>query len=188
MGMRGSGKTTIGRALAAHTHTAFIDLDDRALQHLRAASVTNAWKLHGEQGWRDAEAIALSQALAQPPSVIALGGGTVTHPPARESIIAAQNSRQASVIYLQCNQSELVRRLDAQPGDRPPITPHTSAGLTSEVESLLVQRTPIYQSLADVTLDVSTLSVQDAVAHLIPHIHALKTAARATKHGPMTDP
>lgn len=76
IGMPGSGKTTLGRALAAHYAVPFLDLDAEIVA--RAGQVIPAIFLeHGEAYFRQLEAEVLRTAAAQPgPLVLATGGGT----------------------------------------------------------------------------------------------------------------
>ena len=83
VGFMGSGKSTVGRALADRLGTAFIDLDERmALDAGR--SIPQIFAEEGETGFRDRESAALSALAAEPPAVVACGGGIVTgrEPPA----------------------------------------------------------------------------------------------------------
>ncbi|WP_310391167.1 shikimate kinase [Hymenobacter sp.] len=76
IGMPGSGKTTLGRALAAHFNLPFLDLD--AEIGARAGQVIPAIFLqHGEAHFRQLEADVLRAVAARPgPLVLATGGGT----------------------------------------------------------------------------------------------------------------
>ena len=76
MGLRGSGKTTIGRRLADALGMPFIDLDEQVLATFTEDSVGRVWAAHGEQAWRRAESSALTTVVEDDDRVIALGGGT----------------------------------------------------------------------------------------------------------------
>ena len=64
IGLRGSGKTTVGRALAARLGVSFCDLDDVTVRAMGASSVAEAWRAQGERGFREAEGRALAEALS----------------------------------------------------------------------------------------------------------------------------
>lgn len=76
IGMPGSGKTTLGRALAAHYALPFLDLDAEIVA--RAGQLVPAiFMQHGEKHFRQLEADTLRELAAQPgPLVLATGGGT----------------------------------------------------------------------------------------------------------------
>src|SRR5690349_2822005 len=99
IGLRGSGKTTIGRTLAERLSLSFADLDDLTVKALGATTVSEAWRTHGEAAFRRAEATALKIRITTDSQVLALGGGTPTAPGAGDVIRAAQK-QGARVVYL----------------------------------------------------------------------------------------
>ena len=80
-GFMGSGKTSVGRALARRLGWRFVDLD-RNIQQREGTSIAKIFAQNGEAGFRRAESAALRDLLAglgqQPPTVVALGGGTLS--------------------------------------------------------------------------------------------------------------
>lgn len=159
MGLRGSGKTTIGRLLAQRTGRPFVDLDDRALAHFAETTVTEVWRVHGEPAWRDAEALALRELLAGHEEIVALGGGTPMIDDARGQIEHHRRAGTATVVYLRCDALELSRRLAADTGDRPSLT---GTDPVSEIRGVLDAREPTYHALADLEYDVSDVSPETA--------------------------
>ena len=76
IGMMGSGKSTIGRALARELDMDFIDCD-RELEARSGVSITTMFEVEGEPAFREREA-ALSEELTQRDGlVLATGGGAV---------------------------------------------------------------------------------------------------------------
>ena len=75
VGPRGSGKSSVGRAVSAAAGLAFVDLDERVLARFPQDTVTEVWRRHGEAAWREAESAALEAVLAGDGQVVALGGG-----------------------------------------------------------------------------------------------------------------
>lgn len=160
IGLRGSGKSTVARALALRQHRAFFDLDEITPTLLGCTSVADAWSSHGEAAFRGAESRALSQTLgAQRGAIIALGGGGPTAPGAAELIERETRAGRARVVYLRCSPELLAQRLRSIPGgpgaSRPSLT---GADPIEEIATIYAQRDPLYQRLATRTLDdIATL-------------------------------
>lgn len=148
MGLRGSGKSTVGRRLAEEMGRPFIDLDDRALALLGAATVTEAWSRHGEPAFRAAELSALERVLeGEPEAVVALGGGT--------GMIAGFDrvaAGRARVIYLRAAPGVLAGRISDADENRPALRGESA---TAEMERVFAERDPRYRELAASEVDAS---------------------------------
>ena len=175
IGMRGCGKTTVGSALAAMLKRPFVDLDQRTLANFATSSVSEVWKKHGEAAWREAEARSLIDVLEAHGQVIALGGGTPMVEPARQRIQADRSRGAAKVVYLTCSTGELRRRLARMPGVRPSLT---GKDPSDEVEAVLASREATYREIADFTLDVTSLSPDDAATHAAKMIRSGRSRSR----------
>jgi len=158
IGLRGSGKSTLGAHLATRLGVEFTDLDDLTLKNMGAHSVAQAWQSEGEPAFRKAEANALRQAIDQSidGGVIALGGGTPTAPGA-EAII---REAPATTIYLRGVPALLRSRLPAD--DEPNRPSLTGASPTDEIERVFNARDPLYASIADHTIDLTAHEQPDA--------------------------
>lgn len=152
MGMRGSGKTSVGRILADALDRPLIDLDDAVLHAFPETSVRAAWAAHGEAAWREAETKALAAVLhaENPRVVLALGGGTPTAPGAPALLRRAASEGRAWTLLLEAEPEVLARRLRASEGDRPSLT---GAPVAEEIERVWRARRAIYRSLADAVVD-----------------------------------
>lgn len=146
MGLRASGKTTLGRAAARALGADFVDLDDRTRALLGAANVREAFASSGEARFREAETRALAEVLSQPAQVIALGGGTPTAPGASELLAAARIAGRAFVVFLDPPLEVLAARLRAEEGDRPSLT---GLGVVEEIGVVAEARRPLYAALTD---------------------------------------
>ncbi len=154
IGLRGSGKTTVGPLAAGALSLPFTDLDHCTARRLGSANVRDAWEKHGQTRFREAEAAELAVQLARPSMVLSLGGGTPTAPGAADMLRAAP----ARIVYLRASPDELRRRLSgADPLDRPPI--HGGDPLT-EIERVWRDRDPLYRELASCIIEVAGLSPQ----------------------------
>lgn len=163
IGLRGSGKSTIGRAAGAALGWAFVDLDDLTPGVLGAASAGEALKTHGEAAFRDAEATALAGVLAAAEKnagrvVIALGGGTPTAPGVPELLRGAG----ARAVYLRATPRTLRERLvHTDLRTRPSLT---GRGVLAEIAAVFERRDGVYSALAaelGTVIDVDGLSAHD---------------------------
>lgn len=148
IGLRGSGKSTLGRLAAQRLGRAFIDLDDRTAARLGHASVANAWAAAGEPAFRAAEVEALPEALRTSNLVLALGGGTPTAPGAEALLRDAQSRGEIVIVYLRCTPAELRARLLAAGGpgaNRPSLTGRDPL---DEIEEVYARRDGLYRGLA----------------------------------------
>ena len=153
IGLRGSGKTTVGRRLASRLALPFIDLDTRTPGFAGEASVAEVFAKQGEAAFRRAETRALDAALREPASVLALGGGTPTAPGAAEALRRARDAGTVIIVYLRADGAALRSRLaNASHEHRPSLT---GKGTLDEIEHLLAARDPLYLSLATHVVEVA---------------------------------
>jgi shikimate kinase / 3-dehydroquinate synthase len=90
VGFMGAGKSTLGREVAARLGRRFVDVD-RTIEERAGISIPELFATQGEPEFRRAEAAAIRELLAAPdPSVIALGGGAVTHEETRDLLRVAR--------------------------------------------------------------------------------------------------
>lgn len=151
IGLRGSGKSTVGRLLADRIGAAFVDLDDVTPREMGLVTVAEAWR-KGQEAFRLAEASALIASLGRDNQVIALGGGTPTAPGAADVIRRERRAGRALVVYLRCDPATLRERMASQgelAAQRPSLTGGDPLG---EIESVYASRDPLYCGLADVVL------------------------------------
>jgi shikimate kinase len=164
IGLRGSGKTTLGRLLAARRSVAFVDLDDRTVASSGHPSVSAMFRALGEPAFREAERAALEHALAHEApagSVIALGGGTPTAPGARELLGRARAEGRVRVVLLEAPPAVLGARLAIAPGDRPLLM---GANFAEEAALLADRRMPLYRTLADAVVSTSAGTAESLAA------------------------
>lgn len=157
IGLRGSGKSTVGELLSERLKWGFVDLDDRTLDLLReehgVESIADAFEQLGEPMFRDAEYRALHgllDHLDEDPRVVALGGGTPMAPGAAE--LLRETADRASLVYLRLKPEVLARRLRGQIDDRRPALVEGSDPI-SEIDQIHAQRDPLYHALAALTIE-----------------------------------
>ena len=159
IGLRLSGKSTLGPIAARQLGLEFMDLDDAVLQHLGATNVTHAFHDMGEAAWRNAERVELARLLArQQECVLSLGGGTPTAPGVADMLHAAKARGDIFIALLDPGECELATRLTNNRGDRPLLNTDSASGdaaadAAAEVRALCASRMPLYRALADVIVD-----------------------------------
>lgn len=169
-GYMGTGKTTVGRALASLLRWSFFDLDCE-IELRKKLLVRELFELHGESGFREIETEALRSVLQQAggPTVIALGGGTFVQPVNVEML----RSRGAHTVFLETEIEELQERCRAADQHMPP-NPRPLAGTPEAFRALYAQRLPHYRK-ADQTVEatgkaVEALAQEIAVSLQLSHL------------------
>lgn len=163
MGLRGSGKSTIGAFVASASTRPMIDLDDRTAAELGASTPAEAIGRHGIEAFRAAEVRALRSALADGGVVLALGGRTPTAPGAVEILESAKRDG-AALIYLHAEPGVLRDRLEATDhASRPSLT---GRGMLDEIGEIYLRRDPLYRGLCTRLIETEGLDAT-AVARLI---------------------
>jgi XRE family aerobic/anaerobic benzoate catabolism transcriptional regulator len=152
LGLRGAGKTTIGRRLAKRRRVPFVELDKK-IEQAADLSLGELFTLHGEDYYRRLEREVLQDVLAEGrPMILATGGGLVASPDT-----FAMLRRSATTVWLRASPEDHWNRVVRQ-GDRRPMADHPQA--MADLRSLLATREPLY-ALADHTVDTSSVSANE---------------------------
>lgn len=158
IGLSGTGKSTVGRLLAARLGWPLRDTDALIVAQARCA-IADIFASGGEERFRDLEAAALHTALARAPAVIATGAGIVQRPANRALL-----RDHALVVWLDAPTATLVARLDAHNEARPLLG--TAGARAARLEALRAARADLYAALADLRV-LSHEIAPDAVCELI---------------------
>ena len=154
VGMMGSGKTTVGRALAGRLHRPFLD-SDALIETAEGRTVRDIFEADGEEAFRAVESRVLREALASEQiAVIAAAGGVVL----REENRAALRAAGARVVWLRADPSTLLDRVKGGP-HRPLLDGDPEGTLQRMYE----QRADLYRQVADAIVTVDNRSVNDVV-------------------------
>lgn len=142
VGMMGAGKSSIGRRLATRLKVPFRDADSE-IEQAAGCTIAEIFARFGEGAFRDGERKVIDRLLAEPPHVLATGGGAFIDPGTR----ACMKDRAVSV-WIKAPVDVLLARIKRK-DDRPLL----KTGDPHEVmERLLKEREPIYAE-ADLAVD-----------------------------------
>ena len=163
IGLMGSGKTTVGRALAKKLNKRFIDADHE-IEARTGASVSLIFEIEGEAIFRHREAEVIKDLCAQDGIVLATGGGAVLDPISRRLL-----AKTGTVIYLRASVNSIMQRT-SHDKSRPLLQ---TADPRRRIEELSRQREPLYQEIADIIVDTGRPNVQFLVYSICAQLEAL---------------
>ena len=156
VGMMGSGKTSIGKRLAAKLGLNFVD-SDAEIETAASMTITEIFDRHGEPYFRDGERRVIARLLGEGACVLATGGGAFMDARTREAIAASGVS-----VWLRADQATLTQRVMRR--NNRPLMRTVDPAL--QVARLLAQREPIYAQ-ADLIVDSSDRPHGEVVNALI---------------------
>jgi len=148
IGMPASGKTTLGKKLAAHLQIPFIDLDD-VIVKAAGKSIKEVFEQEGEDHFRELERDALQQSVdAYPGFVMATGGGTPCFFDNMEVM-----KKVGTVVFLNTSLQTIQARLAGQEITKRPLMKDVDLQkFTESFKTKFEQRMPVYEK-ADVILN-----------------------------------
>ncbi len=156
VGMMGSGKSAIGRRLAATLGVPFRDADPE-IERAAGCSVNEIFARHGEAAFRDGERKVIARLLDEPPQVLATGGGAFLDEQTRARIKA-----EAISVWLKADLALLEERVM-----RRATRPLLKNGNPREIlEKLMCEREPIYAQ-ADITVESDTSPHDEIVKRIV---------------------
>jgi len=150
--MRGSGKTAVGRLLAQRLGKRFIEMDELIATRL-GMSITEVVKQYGWEKFREVEEEVTREVAKLDNVVNATGGGVVT----REKNVQALK-KKGKLVWLKAGSDTLLARI-GQDRSRPSLTGKSRG---EDTETVLAERTPIYERVADFVIDTEGKSPEEA--------------------------
>lgn len=157
VGMMGSGKSTVGRAISAQTGWPYLDNDELVARDT-GAPTPEVLARQGEAALRIVERTALDEVLAAPtPLVASVAAGVILDPDARR-----QMSEHGFVVYLRATIATLVARVGTGQG-RPWLTGDPAVALNA----LNQGRDELYRATADLVLDVDGVGAEELAARVL---------------------
>jgi len=163
VGLMGSGKTTIGRALAKKLNKRFVDADHE-IEARTGASIPLIFEIEGEASFRQREAEVIRDLSAQEGIVMATGGGAILNEQSRSYL-----KSRGTVVYLRASTASILQRT-SHDKSRPLLQ---TSDPKARIEELSRQRGPLYQDVAHITIDTGRPNVQSIVQHIVAQLEKL---------------
>jgi XRE family aerobic/anaerobic benzoate catabolism transcriptional regulator len=166
IGLRGAGKTTIGKKLAARLRRKFYELDE-LIEKEAGLTLQNIFEVQGEEYYRRLEYEMLLDFLSDSkPVVLATGGGIVSREDTYELL-----RRHCLTFWLKARPEDHWNRVVQK--DPRPVTNYPNA--FAQLQLLLQRREPLY-ALADHVIDTSTLGEKGALSAILKIVRTIRKA------------
>jgi shikimate kinase len=161
IGYRATGKTTVGRVLAARLRCEFTDLDE-SIEAVFGGSIADIFRSEGETGFRNRESSAIRALSGQNRSVVATGGGAILRNENRNALRSL-----GFVVWLVSGPDAIWTRLQGDPATMARRPNLTSSGGIEEVRELLKVREPLYRETADFVVNSDDISPEQLATAIL---------------------
>jgi len=161
IGLRGAGKSSLGRMLADHWMVPFVELG-REIETLAGCSIAEIHALYGPTAYRRYERRALEETIQRTPrAVIATPGGIVSDPATYNILLS-----HCYTVWVRASPKDHMERVLAQ-GDTRPMSGNREA--MDDLKSILESRAAFY-SKADLSFDTSDMAQEAAFIGLLERL------------------
>lgn len=167
VGLMGSGKTTIGKALAKRLDLRFVDADHE-IEARTGASIPLIFEIEGEASFRQREADIIRDLSAEQGIVLATGGGAVLNAQSRRYL-----RERGTVVYLKASVASILQRT-SHDRNRPLLQ---TADPKAKIEELSKQRAPLYQEVAHITIETGRPNVASVVQLILAQLEQFNKPA-----------
>ena len=158
MGYRGTGKSSVGRLLAARLGRELVSIDAEIVKRAQR-SIPEIVAQEGWEYFRDLESDICRELASRDQLVIDTGGG---------AILRAQNvealKKNSTVFWLTASVETIAKRIGGD-NQRPSLTGTKS--FVEEIQDVLRERTPKYQAVADHSIATDDRSINQLVETLL---------------------
>ncbi len=163
IGLRGAGKSTLGRALAAARDVPFVELNT-VIEQEAGASLSEIHSLYGQAAYRRYEMRALERTLRENERMVLATPGSLVSEPGTFNLLLAH----CYTIWVRTSPEEHMARVVAQ-GDMRPMEGNREA--MADLRRILQARTPLY-ARADISIDTSGLDAATSLQQLRAQLQA----------------
>jgi shikimate kinase/3-dehydroquinate synthase len=163
----GSGKTTVGRALAKKLNKRFVD-SDHEIEARTGVAISVIFEIEGEASFRQREADVIRDLCQQDGIVLATGGGAILNPQSRALL-----HTRGTVVYLKAGISSILHRT-RHDKKRPLLR---TADPRKKLEELEQQRDPLYREVAHIVIETGQPQLQTLVQTIIEKMPAESVAS-----------
>ncbi|SEP90636.1 shikimate dehydrogenase /shikimate kinase [Lachnospiraceae bacterium NE2001] len=158
IGYMGSGKTSVGKALAKKKGMKYIDLDEYIVQK-EGRSINDIFETEREEYFRNLESECIRELSLISNTVVATGGGAVIRKENRDNL-----GKLGTVVYLKADTDTIVARVKGDES-RPLLKSESEEELRKKVSSMLDKRGPYYEMFADQVIYTDRLT-PDEIAEI----------------------
>jgi len=163
VGLMGSGKSSVGKKVAAALGVTFAD-SDAEIERRAGRTIASIFETDGEASFRANEAEVVADLIGSDrPGVVATGGGAVLDPGTRAAL-----RERATVVWLRATAAVLVHRI-APDGTRPLLADDDPAAALAR---LAAEREPLYRAVADLVVDVDHVPRKVVVEQVLAQLAA----------------
>ena len=162
IGPMGAGKSTVGAQLARELNLDFADTD-QLIEADQGKSVSEIFIEDGEPHFRLVEESIVIDALRDESGVLSLGGGAVINDEVQKSL----RDSEATKIFLDISLAAVASRVGFDTA-----RPLLMVNPRQKWSELMNSRRPTYEALADLTIDVSELSLEEVISRIKSEVHA----------------
>lgn len=158
IGLRGAGKSTLGRLAGERLDLPFFELNE-AIEQASGMAVNEVIALYGQEGFRHLERRALERiAESQDALLLAVAGGIVSNPDSYDYLLGNYHT-----IWLRAAPEEHMSRVRAQ-GDERPMAGNPDA--MAELRAILTAR-EVHYARADASIDTSGRALEESLADVV---------------------
>jgi XRE family aerobic/anaerobic benzoate catabolism transcriptional regulator len=154
IGLRGAGKSTLGRMIAERLDVPFIELD-REIERSSGLTLSEIFDLYGQAGFRRLERRSLDRVIESYPRFVLATGGSIV----AESTTFSELLLHCYTVWLKARPDEHMARVIAQ-GDMRPMAENREA--MADLERILAGREALY-SKADVQVDTGGRTPEESL-------------------------